>query len=154
MAMCVMAVVGVAPCQCLWPGGHQITSPARISTMGSPSHCVQPQPDVTIKVCPSGWVCHALRAPGSKVTLAQDTRDSAGGAFNGSIRTLPVNHSAGPLIEGCDPGRLSSILSALIGHQIASCRSLIHLTIAGSRWEKKLLWPVSSCAMRVTSDAS
>lgn len=27
MAMCVMAVVGVAPCQCFSPGGNQITSP-------------------------------------------------------------------------------------------------------------------------------
>src|SRR3954447_21402889 len=109
MAMCVIAVVGVAPCQCLWFGGHQITSPARISTMGSPSHCVQPQPDVTISVCPSGCVCHALRAPGSNVTLAHDTRAGAGGEFNGSMRTVPVNHSAGPFIEGCDPARLSSM---------------------------------------------
>src|SRR4051794_5074612 len=109
MAMCVRAVVGVAPCQCLWPGGHQMTSPARISTMGSHSHWVQPQPEVTIKVCPSGWLCQAVRAPGSKVTLAHETRAGGGGAFNGSIRTVPVNHSAGPFIDGCDPGRLSSI---------------------------------------------
>ena len=27
MAMCVMAVVGAAPCQCFSPGGNQITSP-------------------------------------------------------------------------------------------------------------------------------
>ena len=27
-ARCVMAVVGDAPCQCLTPGGHQMTSPA------------------------------------------------------------------------------------------------------------------------------
>jgi hypothetical protein len=45
-------------------------------------------------------VCQAVRAPGSKVTLAQDTRAGAGGAFSGSIRTVPVNHSAGPFIEG------------------------------------------------------
>ena len=30
MAICVMAVVGEAPCQCLTCGGHQITSPALI----------------------------------------------------------------------------------------------------------------------------
>ena len=32
MAMCVMAVVAVAPCQCFSPGGNQITSPGRISS--------------------------------------------------------------------------------------------------------------------------
>src|SRR3954449_11730373 len=107
--MCVIEVVGVAPCQCRCPGGHQITSPARISTIGSPSHWVQPHPEVTISVCPSGCVCHALRAPGSKVTLAHETRAGGGGAFNGSIRTVPVNQSAGPFIDACDPGRLSSM---------------------------------------------
>jgi hypothetical protein len=35
-------------------------------------------------------VCQALRAPGSKVTLAQETRAGGGGAFSGSIRTTPV----------------------------------------------------------------
>ena len=28
------------------------------------------EPAVTTSVCPSGWVCQAVRAPGSKVTLA------------------------------------------------------------------------------------
>src|SRR2546426_398437 len=27
MAMCVIALVGVAPCQCFSPGGHETTSP-------------------------------------------------------------------------------------------------------------------------------
>src|SRR6266581_4044232 len=98
--MWVIAVVGVAPCQCLCPGGHQMTSPARISTTGSPSHCVQPQPAVTISVWPRGWVCQFERAPGSNVTLAHDTRAGAGGLLSGSIRTMPVNHSVGPLTEG------------------------------------------------------
>ena len=35
MAMCVMAVVGVAPCQCFSPGENQTTSPGRISSIGS-----------------------------------------------------------------------------------------------------------------------
>ena len=69
MAMCVIAVVGVAPCQCFTPGGNQTTSPGRISSIGPPSACTQPSPDVTIRVWPSGCVCHAVRAPGSKVTL-------------------------------------------------------------------------------------
>src|SRR6185295_12121280 len=70
MAMCVMAVVFVAPCQCFSFGGHQTMSPGRISVFAPPSLCTHPHPDVTIRVCPSGWVCHAERAPGSKVTLA------------------------------------------------------------------------------------
>ena len=110
IAMCVMAVVGVAPCQCFWPGGHHRTSPVRISTIGSPSHCVQPQPDVMISVCPSGWLCQALRAPGSNVTLAHETRAGAGGALRGSMRTVPVKYSAGPFCEGCEPGFLSSTI--------------------------------------------
>jgi hypothetical protein len=110
MAMCVIEVVGDAPCQCLWPGGHQITSPARISTMASPSHWVQPQPAVTSRVWPSGWVCQAERAPGSKVTLAHETREGAGALLSGSIRTVPVKYSSGPFIEGCEPTRLSCML--------------------------------------------
>src|SRR4029078_1187638 len=33
MAMCVMAVVGPAPCQCFSPGGNQITSPGPICSI-------------------------------------------------------------------------------------------------------------------------
>src|SRR3989475_3275659 len=58
MAMCVMAVVAVAPCQCFSPGGIQITSPGRISSIGPPQRWARPQPAVTIRVWPSGWVCH------------------------------------------------------------------------------------------------
>ena len=78
-------------------------SPARISSFGAPLLCTQPHPDVTIKVCPSGCVCHADRALGSKVTLAQRTRAGSGASNSGSIRTLPVKYSAGPLFEGCEP---------------------------------------------------
>ena len=68
IAICVIAAVGAAPCQCFSPGANQITSPGRISSIGPPQCCARPQPDVTISVCPSGCVCHAVRAPGSKVT--------------------------------------------------------------------------------------
>src|SRR5213082_3078270 len=34
MAMCVIAVVGVAPCQCFSPGANQTTSPGRIFSIG------------------------------------------------------------------------------------------------------------------------
>src|SRR6266404_6273911 len=109
MAMCVMAVVGVAPCQCFSPGANQITSPGRISSTGPPHRRARPQPEVTIRVWPSGCVCHAVRAPGSKVTLAPCTSAGSGAWNSGSIRTVPVNHSDGPFAEGCDPALLISI---------------------------------------------
>src|SRR5271167_2853097 len=104
-----MAVVAVAPCQCCLPGGHQITSPGLNFSWGPPQHCVQPHPEVTIKVCPSGCVCHAVRAPGSNVTLTPSPRAGSGALKSGSTRTEPVKYSAGPLPEGCVPLRLMSI---------------------------------------------
>src|SRR5947207_13041624 len=111
MAICVNAVVGVAPCQCFSLGGNQTTSPGRISSIGSSQLCAQPRPNVTINVCPSGCVCQAVRAPGSNVTLAPRTRAGSGASNKGSIRTEPVNQSAGPLLEDCAPDRLISMSS-------------------------------------------
>src|SRR5262249_57006784 len=42
--------------------------------------------------CISGWVCHAVRAPGSNVTLAPSARAGAGAWNKGSIRTVPACH--------------------------------------------------------------
>src|SRR6266568_8741536 len=109
MATCVIAVVGDAPCQCFSLGANQTTSPGRISSTGPPSLCAQPNPDVTINVWPNGCVCHAVRAPGSNVTLAPRTRAGSGAWNNGSMRTVPVKYSSGPLPEGCEPLLLSSI---------------------------------------------
>src|SRR5207302_9044906 len=50
MAMCVMEVVGAAPCQCFSPGENQTTSPGRISSIGPPQRCARPQPAVTMRV--------------------------------------------------------------------------------------------------------
>src|SRR5258706_9577561 len=99
--MCVIAVVSVAPCQCRSFGGHQITSPGRASTFSWPSLCTQPRPAVTSSVCPSGCQCQAVRAPGSNVTLAPRTGAGSGASNNGSIRTVPVKYSSGPLAELC-----------------------------------------------------
>gem|GEM_PF-725160 len=77
IAICVMAVVGDAPCQCLSPGANHTTSPGRISSTGPPSRCTQPRPAITISVCPNGCVCQAVRAPGSNVTLAPAPRAGA-----------------------------------------------------------------------------
>src|SRR5882672_4513981 len=109
IAMCVMAVVAVAPCQCSSPGGHQTTSPGRIFLIGPPRLWTRPQPAVTIRVCPSGCVCHAVRAPGSNVTLTPSPRAGSGGWNSGSMRTLPVKHSAGPFPEGWVPLLVMSI---------------------------------------------
>src|SRR5208282_1417609 len=106
-----MAVSGAAPCQCFSPGGNQTTSPGRISSMGPPQRCARPQPVVTIRVCPSGWVCQAVRAPGSNVTIAPATRAGSFPLNGESMRTVPVNQSAGPLLDGCEPLRLISIFN-------------------------------------------
>src|SRR5579871_3977590 len=109
-----LAVVGVAPCQCFLPGGHRITSPGRISSLASPQHWVQPRPDVTISAWPSGWVCQAVRAPGSNVTLAPRTRAGARASNSGSILTAPVKCSADPVVDGREPFRLISMIASLI----------------------------------------
>ena len=82
--------------------------------------CSQPNtyrgfwPDVTMRVCPSGCVCQAVRAPGSKVTLAPLTRAGSIRSNKGSILTAPVNQSSGPLADGCEPLFLISINSPLL----------------------------------------
>src|SRR5207249_4468310 len=82
----------------------------RICSTGPPQRCARPQPAVTIRAWPSGWVCQAVRAPGSKVTLAPSARAGAFAWNRGSMRTVPVKYSADPLLEGCEPLRLISIL--------------------------------------------
>src|SRR5579885_2242591 len=62
-----------------------------------------------MRVWPSGCVCHAVRAPGSKVTLAACTDAGSCACKSWSMRTAPVNQSEGPLAEGCEPARLISI---------------------------------------------
>ncbi len=67
---------------------------------------------MTISVCPSGCVCQAVRAPGSNVTALPAARAGALAANRGSIRTVPVNQSAGPFVEGREPLRLISIVES------------------------------------------
>ena len=85
-------------------------SPARISTFGPPSLCTHPQPDVTMRVWPSGCVCQAVRAPGSNVTNAPPIREGAVPWKRESIRTDPVKYSACPWLDGCEPLRLRSMV--------------------------------------------
>ena len=90
MAMWVMPMAAEAPCQCFSPGANHTMLPGRISSMGPPSRCAQPSPAVTSRVWPSGWVCQAVRAPGSKVTVAPPTRAGSVPLNGASTRTVPV----------------------------------------------------------------
>jgi hypothetical protein len=56
----------------------------------------------------------AVRAPGSKVTLAPRVRAGSGAWNRGSMRTVPVKYSSGPFPEGCEPLRLMSIFSSFL----------------------------------------
>jgi len=67
-----------------------------------------------IKVCPSGCVCQAVLAPGSNVTLAAAPRLASLALNNGSIRTAPVNQSAGPFAEGCAPVLVISMANCFL----------------------------------------
>ena len=104
-----MAVVGEAPCQCFWPAGIHTTSPGRISSTGSPQRWTRPTPLVTMSVCPSGWLCQAVRAPGSNVTRAPKTRPGAAARNRWSTRTEPVKFSAGPWREACASLRVTTM---------------------------------------------
>ena len=76
---------------------------------------------MTISVWPSGCVCQAVRAPGSKVTCAPTARAGSGAEKSGSTRTVPVNQSADPLADGRVPFRVISMLptSVLCSGQMA-----------------------------------
>src|SRR5690606_24729973 len=97
----------------------------RISSTGPPHRCTWPEPAVTNSVWPSGCVCHAVRAPGSNVTLEPPARAGGTASNNGSIRTVPVNHSAGPFVDGWDPARLISMSSSrLLAHALTDGRAI------------------------------
>src|SRR5207247_129627 len=70
----------------------------RITSTGPPSRWQRPTPSVTQIVCPCGWVCHAVRAPGVKCTPAAPIRDPSDGAATVSTYTAPVNQSLGPVL--------------------------------------------------------
>lgn len=67
---------------------------------GAPHSWIQPVPDVTTSVWPAGWECHAVRAPGWKVTWLAVARVCSVAATSGSITTEPVKLSADPRGEG------------------------------------------------------
>src|SRR5665213_1853905 len=104
-----MPVVGEPPCQCFSPGEIQTTSPGRISRIGPPLLWKRPTPAITYKVWPSGWVCHAVRAPGSNATRLETIRIGACGVMIGSCQTVPVKLSFGPRRVGREPAGIISM---------------------------------------------
>jgi hypothetical protein len=47
------------------------------------------------------WACQAVRAAGVNRTAMTRTREGSSPLAMGSMKTSPVNHSAGPLAVGC-----------------------------------------------------
>src|SRR4051795_5973991 len=129
MAMWLIPLVAVAPCQCSTPGGVQITSPGLISRFVPFLSCTQPVPEVTMSVWPAGWLCQEERAPGSNVTCPPDVRDGSVAANRGSTLTDPVKVASGPFADGRDPLGQICMLSARAG---AAARSVSDSVVARS----------------------
>ena len=108
--MCVMAVVAVAPCQCFSPGGNHTTCRGVISStrtaVALPPAAAAGDDQRLAERC----VCHAVRAPGSNVTLAP-LRVRVGPVEHRSMRTVALNQSAGPVPDACEPTRWMSSVS-------------------------------------------
>ncbi len=102
--MCVIAVVGVAPCQCFSPGGNQTTSPGRISSIGPPSRCAQPHAGRDDQ-----RLAERMGVPRrARARLERDARPGRPGparatGTSGSMRTVPVNQSAEPFVDAFEP---------------------------------------------------
>src|SRR3954453_20427550 len=103
MASGLMRLVAVPPCQCFTPGGIQTTSPGWIARRSPRHSCTHPVPDVTIRVWPAGWVCHAVRGQGSNVTRPPVAWVCSVASNRGSTMTAPVKFDAAPLAEGREP---------------------------------------------------
>lgn len=90
-----------------------MTSPARISTFGPPSHRVQPTPLVTISV----WTERVGVPCGARAGFEGHDRTARATRFVGRERRvdphLPVNHAAGPVAEGWLPLRMIFIETSL-----------------------------------------
>src|SRR5271165_6444484 len=106
-ARCENRRSGAAPCQCIVSGGILTVSPG-FSTCGfSPLKQMRPTPDKQKSVCPTGWACHAVRAPGVKVTTEPPRRDGDSAVITGSWNTTPVKVSAAPRLVVRAPARMT-----------------------------------------------
>src|SRR6266446_1194652 len=112
-ARCANRRSGEAPCQCIVSGGILTVSPG-FSTCGfSPLKQIRPTPDRQKSVCPTGWECHAVRAPGVNVTTEPPRRDGASAVITGSWNTTPVKVSAAPRLVFRAPARMTPALTGM-----------------------------------------
>src|SRR5437764_2391756 len=74
---------------------------------------MRPTPDRQNSVCPTGCACHAVRAPGVKVTTEPPRRDGELAVITGSWNTTPVNVSAAPRFVVRSPTRITPALTGM-----------------------------------------
>ena len=77
--MCVIAVLGAAPCQCKTAPALHASAPGRDDQRLT-----------------------------ERVGMPANVRDGSVAATSGSIRTAPVKYYSGPFCDGCEPARLIS----------------------------------------------
>ncbi len=111
MAMCVMAVVGAGAMPVLLAGREpdHITGPDLLDRSPfalSPAAAGRDDEGLTQRM---GMPCSSRAGLESDAGALPRVPDRAP-ETSGSMRTVPVNHSAGPLPEGCEPILLMSIL--------------------------------------------
>ena len=82
--------------------------------MGAPHSCTRPTPAVTIRICPAGCECHAVRAPGSNVTDPPLARAGLIAWKSISTRAVPVKFSAGAGLMGRVPARVMTSVCASV----------------------------------------
>src|ERR1700747_2398043 len=70
-------------------------------------------PDKQKSVCPTGWECHAVRAPGVTVPTDPPRRDGASAVITGSWNTTPVKVSAAPRLVVRAPARMTPALTGM-----------------------------------------
>jgi hypothetical protein len=98
-ARCENRRSGEAPCQCIVSGGILTVSPG-FSTCGfSPLKQMRSTPDKQKSVCPTGWECHAVRAPRRE---RNDRTSKARRRLGGDHRIL--EHDPGEGLGGAPPG--------------------------------------------------
>jgi hypothetical protein len=103
-------------------------------------------------------VCHAVRAPGSKLTRPERMRAGAGASMIGSCQTTPVNDSFGCRRVGTDPlGRMSipSFLRIVVAAMIAAaCGPRKRVSPLLERRQKRPVFGTQSIARIVTAITS
>lgn len=103
MAICVIAVVGDALCQCFSPGSNQIHI-ARVDFLDwAVLALYQAAAHRDDEDLAEGLDVPCRASAGLKGHRVASRPRRSGRFEQGAIRTVPVNHSAGPLPEGWEP---------------------------------------------------